>query len=88
MIQLLLLQLVKAALNTTDNISSLPSIFIDKLQAETGVRISVTEFMDVDRNCETINDLSDADIINSSETEAEEAEEDIPEEPKPTAKEV
>ena len=56
--------------------------------------MSVTEFMDVDHNCETMNDLSDADIIKSvrtdetSETVAEEDEDDIPEEPMPTAKEV
>ena len=56
--------------------------------------MSVTEFMDVDHNCETMNDLSDADIIKSvrtdekSETEADEDEDDIPEEPMPTAKEV
>ena len=56
--------------------------------------MSVTEFMDVDHDCETINDLSDADINKSmrtdetSETEAEEDEDDIPEEPMPTAKEV
>ena len=85
---------VEAAPNTTDKVTPLLNIVIEKLQIEPGVRMSVTEFMDVDHNCETMNDLSDADIIKSvrtdetSETEAEEDEDDIPEEPMPTAKEV
>ena len=82
----------EAAPNTTDKVTPLLNIVIEKLQIEPGVRMSVTEFMDVDHNCETMNDLSDADIIKSvktdetSETEAEEDEDDIPEEPMPTAK--
>ena len=85
---------VEAAQNTTDKVSPLLNIVIDKLQIEPGVRMLVTEFMDVDRKCDTRNDLSDAGIINSvrsdetSETEADEDVEDIPEEPMPTAKDV
>ena len=85
---------MEATKNTTVKVSPLLNIVIDKLQPETGVRMSVTEFMDVDRKCETRNDLSDADIINSvrrdetSETGADEDVEDIPEEPMPTAKDV
>ena len=80
---------VEAAPNTTDKVIPLLNFIIEKLQIEPCLRMSVTEFMDVDHNCETMNDLSDdlsdADIIKSvrtdetSETEAE---------PMPTVKEV